>query len=206
VSSNVAGEATRERLLNAAERLVAKRGVSGVSTREILMDAGADSAAIHYHFGSKDGLMTAVYRRRLHVHAEGAQRVLEAKTATGATLTARDLAEAIVLPIAELAEDEGGGRHYLGFVMALLHYPPLAHLRADSDAWMKVVLAAYKEVAPKLSTLDRRRRIGFASFAAMGALSGGPINVWYDRHMQKPGVMAAALIDFISSGLASEGA
>jgi AcrR family transcriptional regulator len=170
------------------------------------MEAGADSAAIHYHFGSKDGLMTAVYRRRLHVQVEGAQRILDAKTATGAKLTARDLAEAIVLPIAELAEDEAGGRHYLGFVMALLHYPPLAHLRADGDTWMKIVLGAYKEIAPKLSNLDRRRRIGFASFAAMGALSDGPINVWYDRHMQKPGVMAAALIDFISSGLASEGA
>jgi hypothetical protein len=69
---------------------------------------------------------------------------------------------------------------------------------------MKVVLAAYKEVAPNLSNLDRRRRVGFAAFAAMGALSSGPVNVWYDKFMQEPGVMAAALIDFISSGLSSE--
>jgi AcrR family transcriptional regulator len=183
---------------------VAKRGVSGVSTREILMDAGADSAAIHYHFGSKDSLMAAVFHRRLHVQRDGARRVLDARSAAGGPLTARDLAEAIVLPIAELAEDETEGRYYLGFVMALLHYPPLAHLRAEGDSWMKIVLAAYKEVAPGLTNLDRRRRVGFAAFAAMGALSSGPVNVWYDKFMQKPGVMAASLIDFISSGLSTE--
>jgi AcrR family transcriptional regulator len=201
-SSNAAGAATRERLLSAAERLVAHSGVDGVSTREILVAAKADSAAIHYHFGSKDALMAAVFMRRQHLLREGMQQHLDARRAEVGELTTRDLAEAIIAPIAALADDAEGGRHYLGFVMALLHYPPLAHLRSEADPWMDVILGAYREIAPSLSNLDRRRRIGFSSFVAMAALSEGPINVWFDRHMQTPGAMVDALLDFISSGLA----
>jgi AcrR family transcriptional regulator len=201
-SSNAAGAATRDRLLAAAERLVARSGVDGVSTREILVAAEADSAAIHYHFGSKDALMAAVFMRRQHLLRDGAKRHLDAKMEQGIALTARDIAEAIVLPIAELADDAESGRHYLGFIMAMLHYPPLAHLRSESDPWMNVLMAGYREIAPRLSNLDRRRRIGFSSFVAIGALSDGPPHVWFDRHLHASGAMVDALLDFITSGLA----
>ncbi|MGO4839574.1 TetR/AcrR family transcriptional regulator, partial [Rhizobiaceae sp. 2RAB30] len=56
---------TRERLMDVAERLFAELGYSNVSTRNIADEANANSAAVHYHFGSKDGLLDAVFRRRL---------------------------------------------------------------------------------------------------------------------------------------------
>ena len=52
---------TRERLIRAAEKLFAERGVSGVSLREINREAGAKNAvAVQYHFGDRDGLLRAV--------------------------------------------------------------------------------------------------------------------------------------------------
>ncbi|MBQ0937319.1 CerR family C-terminal domain-containing protein [Ideonella paludis] len=55
------GEATRERLLLTALRLFAQRGFSATSTREIAQAAGANVAAIAYHFGDKAGLYRAAF-------------------------------------------------------------------------------------------------------------------------------------------------
>lgn len=58
------GEATRARILQAAERLFAEHGLDGVSVRTIAAAAHVDVAMIAYHFGSKLGLFHTVFRRR----------------------------------------------------------------------------------------------------------------------------------------------
>ena len=47
-----AGQRTRDRLLTAALELLAQRGQEGVTLREITEAAGANVAAVSYHFGS----------------------------------------------------------------------------------------------------------------------------------------------------------
>lgn len=54
-----------QRLILAAEELVAERGVEGTSVREILRRARqANNSAIYHHFGSKDKLIEAIYDLR----------------------------------------------------------------------------------------------------------------------------------------------
>ncbi|MEJ8572104.1 TetR/AcrR family transcriptional regulator [Microbaculum marinum] len=55
---------TEERLLDTAELMFSKYGYSGVSLRMISEAASANSAAIHYYFRSKQGLLRAVMARR----------------------------------------------------------------------------------------------------------------------------------------------
>lgn len=57
-------EATRERILDAAEQQFAKRGFEGVTVRKIMSQAGADVALAYYHFKSKRDLFDAVLLRR----------------------------------------------------------------------------------------------------------------------------------------------
>jgi len=60
----MASEDTRERLLNAAERLFAERGISATTLRALTEVAKVNLAAVHYHFGGKEGLLDAVVERR----------------------------------------------------------------------------------------------------------------------------------------------
>lgn len=54
---------TRQALLDAAEALFAARGFADVGNRELVAKAGANVAAITYHFGSKRGLYVEAVRR-----------------------------------------------------------------------------------------------------------------------------------------------
>lgn len=56
---------TRQRILDVAEGLFARRGFAGASLREVTATAKVNLAAVNYHFGSKDGLIEEVFRRRL---------------------------------------------------------------------------------------------------------------------------------------------
>ena len=56
---------TPVRLMDAAERLIAEQGVDRTSLRAINAAAGSNVAAAHYHFGSKEGLVSAVLLRRM---------------------------------------------------------------------------------------------------------------------------------------------
>jgi AcrR family transcriptional regulator len=75
-------EGTRQRILDAAEKLFARRGFHGVSIRDITRTAGVDVALANYHFGPKKNLLAAVLERRaqilnderLHLLAEAKQR------------------------------------------------------------------------------------------------------------------------------------
>src|SRR4051812_17321889 len=56
----------RTKILIAAERLFADRGVDNVSLREIGERAGQrNNSAVQYHFGTKQGLIQALYDLRL---------------------------------------------------------------------------------------------------------------------------------------------
>jgi AcrR family transcriptional regulator len=51
---------TAQRLLAAARRVLARDGFSGLTLEAITAEAGENKAAIRYHFGSKDALITTL--------------------------------------------------------------------------------------------------------------------------------------------------
>jgi len=58
--NSVSDSKTKERLLAAATRVFADRGFKDTTVREICTLAGANLAAVNYHFGSKDKLYSTV--------------------------------------------------------------------------------------------------------------------------------------------------
>lgn len=62
-------QATRERLVDAAIERFAADGL-GARFDVIAADAGVTKGALYHHFGSKDGLVEAVYREAIRRHAD----------------------------------------------------------------------------------------------------------------------------------------
>ena len=77
----VAAEETRRRLIDAAIERFAADG-PGASFDLVAADAGVTKGALYHHFGSKEGLVEAVYREAIRRHA--ARVVESSQTGTGA--------------------------------------------------------------------------------------------------------------------------
>lgn len=101
-------ESTHERLITAAEGLIAARGIDGVSVREITRAAGANAAAVHYHFSSKAGLIAEILHRRMAELAERRDGLIDEWEATKGQLEVRDVVEAYAFPLLEWAFDTSG--------------------------------------------------------------------------------------------------
>ncbi len=74
---------TRERLIEAAGRVFADRGFGHATVREICAKAGANLAAVNYHFRDKEGLYSAVIAQAQVGH--GAMGRVRSETLAGAT-------------------------------------------------------------------------------------------------------------------------
>ncbi len=96
---------TRDRILDAATRLFAESDSAGASLRAIARAAGVNSALIHYHFGSREGLFEAAILRALQPIQQRRRSQLE--TLRGRPdLTGHDLARLFVLPLLPDAEQD----------------------------------------------------------------------------------------------------
>jgi AcrR family transcriptional regulator len=98
---------TRESLLDAAESLFSERGIQAGSLRAITERAGANLAAVHYHFGSKQGLVRAVFSRRLAPLNEERLRRLGRCEETGGDV--EDVLHAFLAPALDMARDASHG-------------------------------------------------------------------------------------------------
>jgi AcrR family transcriptional regulator len=61
---------TKAKIFKAAARLFSEKGYNGVSMREICEHAGLSKPTIYYHFGSKEGIFTALVDAGLHHNLE----------------------------------------------------------------------------------------------------------------------------------------
>jgi AcrR family transcriptional regulator len=92
------GRETQDRILDTAERLFAERGIDGVSVRAILAEAGVNAALANYHFGSREGLIDALLRRRLAPLNEERARLLDEVEARGKAASVEDVLRAFFAP------------------------------------------------------------------------------------------------------------
>lgn len=152
--TNARVEDTRTRLLEAAERLFAERGVDAVSLREITRESGARNAiALQYHFEDRAGVVQAIFDK--HVPEVEARRhaMLDEYEARGEE-DVRALASALVRPLAAKLADRDGGLHFLQIYAELIDRPkqPVANggVSDSLNRWRQLVEPLLDEEAARL--------------------------------------------------------
>lgn len=104
---------TRERIVIAAERLFAERGVEHVSLREVGERAGQrNNSAVQYHFGGKSGLIQALYDLRLVPLNQARSEMLKRMGEP----TIAQLVRAYVMPLADAVIASRGTWAYARFL------------------------------------------------------------------------------------------
>jgi AcrR family transcriptional regulator len=121
---------TREKLIDEAARAFAAHGVYGASLIDITRRAGQrNRGALHYHFGSRTGVLCAVLERHVDFLAKREGELLELALKRPDT-DVESVVEAIVRPATELAESGWRGRCFLMILAELVEEDPDA---LDSD-------------------------------------------------------------------------
>lgn len=115
---------TRDQLLLTAEKLYGERGLNGVSLREIVRESGQKNAsAAHYHFGSREGLIEAIFDKRMSMLDKHRITLLTQVENDGKGHDLYCIVDAISRPLVELMHKNGPERHYVRFLAEMFLSP-----------------------------------------------------------------------------------
>lgn len=117
---------TKDKIMDAAEKLFARRGFHGASLREITAAAGVDLALVNYHFGSKKQLLGAIIERRGEtLNAERLQRLAAVRlSAAPAAPSTEAVVGAFLDPILDRLAHAGPGWHSYFSLIAYVNNSP----------------------------------------------------------------------------------
>jgi AcrR family transcriptional regulator len=164
---------TRLALIRAGEHLFARQGVDGARTVDIRRAAGQQNeSALHYHFGSRQGLLLAITRKHLEATEPARGEALAAATAGGRTPTPADLVGALVTPDAARLHSEDG-RDYLRIIAQIAGFAGIqqgpARLPVTGSSLERVLDLLVGGVSARVPEAVARERvaavIGFLTFA-----------------------------------------
>jgi AcrR family transcriptional regulator len=201
---------TRERVLDAAERLFAERGIEAVSIRDITRVAGANLAAINYHFGTKQELVTEIFSRRLTPLNQQRLALLDAaeQKAQGKPARLEVILEALIRPAAEQAfACTCGSKTFMQLFGRCLSEPDAAVEQLIHSHFEKVIQrfnAAILRARPGLTEQELFWRISFIGGALHHALliSGKPSLMPLGMHKRlNTEELVHRLIAFAAAGL-----
>lgn len=194
---------TKDRLIDAGEQLFAAMGIENVSIADITTAAGQkNGAAIHYHFGGRDGLLDAIvdrHQQRLdRVRAERLASLEAGETEPGL----RDLLRVVVEPMIDCLSIESG-RAFLKIQAArtaehggVIAQPSVAmtDLRRRIDALL-----------PPIPTVQRRERARLTSLIVNARLGERADEEARGARQPSRAALGTALIDAVEAILSSPG-
>jgi AcrR family transcriptional regulator len=196
------GELTRATLLLCGERLFACSGIQGTSTRRITTEAGTNSDALHYHFGSKAGLVATILGRRIDQLRAQQERIL---TVSDVNLAIPLVARAMVEPAVMMAEGSDGGQYYHPFLAAVLSDPQMRHLATKMPSrWTDLLMRSLEQLTPWLTFDEQVYRLSVCGHLVIHALGDGPLIEWASYlapglKQAPPGLLIDVIVGILSA-------
>lgn len=166
---------TREKLIDEAARAFAEHGVYGASLIDITRRAGQrNRGALHYHFGSRAGVLCAVLERHVDFLARREGELLEVAL-TKPDDDVKSVVEAIVRPATELAQSGWRGRCFLMILAELVEDDPASLDPAVADALTRTGgYAVYDLLAARMAPVSpevRNERFALATAFILRAVA-----------------------------------
>lgn len=151
--------ATRERILDVAERLFAEHGVFAVSNRQVSEAAGqGNNAAVGYHFGTKTDLIRAIVNKHaLPIEQKRKELLAEVEGSTDV----RDWVTCLVRASADHYSELSGPSWYSRFTVQVLADPTLravAYEDVSSSPVLQKILVSLAECLPDIPDDVRHTR------------------------------------------------
>jgi len=107
---------THERILDAAQKLFAKKGLDATSVRDITTEADCNVAAVNYHFGGKDNLYVESFRAMLEPLRDQRMAMMEELMQRDPVPTLEGYLAGFAEGFLEPLVDESLGRQFMLFV------------------------------------------------------------------------------------------
>jgi AcrR family transcriptional regulator len=164
---------TRTRILDAAEELFMQHGFEGTSMRLLTARASVNLAAVNYHFGSKDALIEAVFRRRLDPMNAARIAALEKveSEAAGRSLPPEAIIRAFVGESLRMVEDaKGGGRNFIR-LLGRTYTEPAKSIRALIGQMYAPTMERYKAALERALPQMPREELVWRMHFMFGTLS-----------------------------------
>lgn len=148
---------TKERILDAAERLFAENGFATTSLRQITAEAQVNLAAVNYHFQNKESLIRAVLSRRIgpiNQRRFDLMDALEFSAGDDGPLVLEDVLSAFLLPVLEARTSCPEMRHWprlLGRLYTELHGSLMELFQREMAPAAQRFTTAIRRAEPTLS-------------------------------------------------------
>lgn len=159
------GDATRQRIIEAAADLFADRGVDGVELGEILAASGQhNGSAIQYHFGSRDGLILAVIypRSELRGPVDAARtEAIDRLLIDGRPVSLQDAVDALSRPTWSLLATRES-RSFVRVAAQVLRELPVEQRIEPAGSVAPRILALIASRMPEMPEPVRRERLATA--------------------------------------------
>jgi AcrR family transcriptional regulator len=200
---------TRQRILDAAERLFARDGYHFTSLRAITTEADVNLAAVNYHFGSKETLLEEVFTRHLiplnKIRIDQLEQVRDKARSENRLPEVADVLRAFVVPTVMYCSKEPGV-HFSTLVGRALAEPDDTVRNVFIQHIMPLFLLMFTLLQEALPDLDRDTvfwRLHFAlgatthTMRALGKLELLPEGVSRDVDVES---LLEQLMAFVNAG------
>ncbi|MCD2262269.1 TetR/AcrR family transcriptional regulator [Dietzia aurantiaca] len=190
---------SRQAMIDAAERIVAERGMPALTLKDVQIAANqSNKSAAKYHFGSRERLLYAVVDSRMVRVQSRRQEMLDALDRSGQDPTLTQVMEVLVRPLAAETVYRAGSRCARFLVQAVFD-PALddvvqKHLQVDSYVTTVEMLTSLCPAPPDIARW-RIENVGMLLVTALAAREG------YERTVEECDVIVADLVSMCVGAL-----
>jgi len=186
---------TKDRILDAAEKLFGEQGFAATSLRQVIEEAQVNVAAIHYHYGSKDELLEHAMQRKIGPVNEARLALLDQFEAEILPFPpVEKVLEALLLPPIKALPKSPGFIKMMGRLHADGMFPEL--FRRHFHPVVSRFLAALGRAAPHLSGEELEWRVQ----SMIGVMASAFLRKEPTLNQRDASLLLSRLITFLAAG------